>query len=92
MLFSQEPHQTIDISCDTSHYQLNDYLDSLDYYKEKFGTHYKLHTKDEKLKLAFFVALSHYPELKNTKHHAGPTIQRLYIQKKRKSKIQSDCQ
>ena len=66
-LFSQEPHLKIDISCDTSHYEQNDYIDSLEYYKKKFGSNCKLHTKDEKLKLAFFVAISHYPELRNTK-------------------------
>ncbi len=60
---SLKPH----IYCDTAKYELSQYQDSLEFYKKKYGRKRHLHTKDEILKLAFYVALSHYPELYNTK-------------------------
>jgi len=55
--------QHIHIDCDTAHFHYMDYIDSLSHYENKMGEKKHLNTSDKKLKLAFYVALSHYPEL-----------------------------
>ena len=64
-LNAQNNQLSTSINCDTTKFELTDYLDSLAYYKQKYGRKRHLHVKDEKLKLAFYVALSYYPELKD---------------------------
>ena len=64
---AQKSHLGINIQCDTIFYDYNNYADSLMLYKKKYGRKRHLHTKDNKLKLAFYVALSHYPELYDAK-------------------------
>jgi hypothetical protein len=63
--FAQEIHQDFRIDCDTNLYLLEDYQDSLAFYEKEFGGKKKINIRDKKLKLAFYVALRHYPELKD---------------------------
>ena len=63
--FGQEVHQDFKIDCDTNFYLLEIYQDSLPFYEKEFGNNKKINIRDKKLKLAFYVALRHYPELKN---------------------------
>jgi hypothetical protein len=43
------------------------FKDSLTYYRKIFRKTKKISKKDDRLELAFYVALRHYPELRNTK-------------------------
>lgn len=63
--FGQETHLDFKTDCDTNFYLLKDYQDSLAFYEKEFGGKKKINIRDKKLKLAFYVALRHYPELKN---------------------------
>jgi hypothetical protein len=63
--FGQESHLDFKIDCDTTVYLLEAYQDSLPFYEKHFGRTKKINIRDKKLKLAFYVALRHYPELKN---------------------------
>ena len=67
VIFSQNLNSEIHVNCDTTSYKLNEYVDSLSRYKIQMGKKKNLHTDDERLKLAFYVALSHYPELHQKK-------------------------
>lgn len=51
--------------CDTLHCNFSQYKDSLSIYEANFSSHHKIKTDDDKLKLAYYVALTHYPELKD---------------------------
>ena len=55
--------QHIHIDCDTAHFHYSDYIDSMAFYEKHLSEKKHLNTSDKKLKLAFYVALSHYPEL-----------------------------
>ena len=55
--------QQIHIDCDTAHFHYSEYIDSMAFYEKRMGEKKHLNTKDERLTLAFYVALSHYPEL-----------------------------
>lgn len=66
-LYSQNIHQIHEINCDTSQLRYEEYIDSMSYYALRMGAKKHLHTNDERLKLAFYVALSHYPELHHKK-------------------------
>jgi len=59
----QEGQIPFHIECDTAHFHYIDYIDSLSHYENKMGEKKHLNTSDKKLTLAFYVALSHYPEL-----------------------------
>ncbi len=63
VIFSQNLNSEILINCDTTSYNFNEYIDSLSTYEIRMGKKKHLHTNDKRLKLAFYVALSHYPEL-----------------------------
>ena len=67
IIFSQNLNSEIHIDCDTTSYNFNDYVDSLSAYEMQMGNKKHLHTKDKRLKLAFYVALQHYPELQHKK-------------------------
>ena len=66
-LISQVLHSIRDNNCDTSRYSLKNYADSLLHYELIMGGKKSLNTTDQKLKLAFYVALAHYPELHHKK-------------------------
>lgn len=66
-LISQDIHSVRDNNCDTARYSLKDYVDSLKYFEMLMGENKSLNTTDQKLKLAFYVALLHYPELHDKK-------------------------
>ena len=55
--------QQLYIECDTAHFGFEDYIDSMNYYEIQMGAKKNLSTSDERLKLAFFIALNRYPEL-----------------------------
>ena len=55
--------QQIHINCDTAHFHYSEYIDSMAFYEKRMGEKKHLNTRDERLTLAFYVALSHYPEL-----------------------------
>ena len=55
--------QQIHIDCDTAHFHYSEYIDSMAFYEKRMGEKKHLNTRDERLTLAFYVALSHYPEL-----------------------------
>ena len=55
--------QQIHIDCDTAHFHYSEYIDSMAFYEKRMGEKKHLNTSDERLTLAFYVALSHYPEL-----------------------------
>lgn len=63
--FAQDSHSDFKIDCDTVTYKEENYTDSLEFYESYFGSNKKISIKDKKLKLAFYVALRHYPELKH---------------------------
>ena len=65
LAFSQKYHSDFKIDCDTNVYLLEAYQDSLPFYEKHFGRTKKTNIRDKKLKLAFYVALRHYPELKD---------------------------
>ena len=65
--FAQDIQATHQINCDTAHFHLKDYIDSIKFYEMQMGTKKNLSTLDERLKLAFYVALSRYPELHHTR-------------------------
>ena len=55
--------QQIHIDCDTAHFHYSEYIDSMAFYEKRMGEKKHLNTSDERLTLAFYVALCHYPEL-----------------------------
>ncbi len=55
--------QNLEIFCDTNRFEIKHYEDSLTYYQLKFAENHHLKTRDKKLQLAYYVALTHYPEL-----------------------------
>jgi hypothetical protein len=59
--------QQLHIECDTAHLHFEDYIDSMNYYEIQIGAKKNLSTNDERLKLAFYVALNRYPELYDTR-------------------------
>ena len=65
--------QDLHIDCDTAHFHYMDYIDSLSHYENKMGEKKHLNTSDKKLKLAFYVALSHYPSNCTTKEYTIDT-------------------
>ena len=67
IIFSQSLNSEVLVNCDTTSYNFNDYVDSLSAYEMQMGKKKHLHTKDKRLKLAFYVALQHYPELQHKK-------------------------
>lgn len=60
---AQECHFNMDITCDTAKFEFADYKDSLSYYESLYGRKKDAKIKDDKLKLAFYVALRHFPEI-----------------------------
>ena len=67
IIFSQNFNSEILLDCDTTSYKYNEFVDFLSKYEVQMGAKKYLHTDDERLKLAFYVALSHYPELHHKK-------------------------
>lgn len=63
--FAQKCDFQLDITCDTSKFDFADYIDSLSYFESLYGRKKDTKINDEKLKLAYYVALRHYPELKD---------------------------
>lgn len=61
--FSQDTHSDFKTDCDTNLYLYEEYKDSLAFYEAHFGRTKKTNIRDKKLKLAFYVALRHFPEL-----------------------------
>ena len=61
--------QQIHINCDTAHFHYSDYIDSMAFYEKHLGEKKHLNTSDERLKLAFYVALIHYHELTKKEYH-----------------------
>jgi hypothetical protein len=55
------------IFCDTFYFEQSAYSDSLIYFDLSYKTNHKVHSDDSTLKLAYYVALSHYPELSKSK-------------------------
>ena len=85
--------QQIHIDCDTAHFHYSEYIDSMAFYEKRMGEKKHLNTRDERLTLAFYVALSHYPELhdkrislrlkSSCKYHAGASKSQFYHQEKK---------
>ena len=67
ILFAQNSHLSHKINCDTAHFHFEDYVDSMKQYELIMGAKKNLNTNDERLKLAFYVALHRYPELHHTR-------------------------
>ena len=67
ILFAQNSHLSHKINCDTAHFHFEDYVDSMEQYELRMGAKKNLSTGDERLKLAFYVALNRYPELHHTR-------------------------
>ncbi|MAA57952.1 MAG: hypothetical protein CL855_05725 [Cryomorphaceae bacterium] len=67
IIFAQNNHLSNQINCDTAHFHFEDYIDSMNYYETQMGAKKNLSTNDERLKLAFYVALNRYPELYHTR-------------------------
>lgn len=57
------------LDCDTTHFEYNAYVDSIGYYEDLFADSHVSEITDKRLRLAFFVALRHYPELNQVKVH-----------------------
>lgn len=66
-VFSQDKQEALPIYCDTVNYYEEDFVDSMGYYEHLYGQNTHVKIKDRKLKLAFYVALRHYPELKHVR-------------------------
>ena len=64
---AQNSHLLHKINCDTAHFHFEDYVDSMEQYELRMGAKKYLNTNDERLKLAFYVALTRYPELHHTR-------------------------
>jgi hypothetical protein len=64
--WAQDCQLHLNIDCDTAKFSFEQYKDSLAFYESFFGKNKDVKIKDEKLKLAFFVALRHFPELKES--------------------------
>jgi hypothetical protein len=64
--WAQDCQLNLNIDCDTTKFSFDQYKDSLAFYESFFGKNKDVKIKDEKLKLAFFVALRHFPELKES--------------------------
>lgn len=58
---------TLEVDCDTTRYEYSVYADSLGYYEDLFAGDHQVKVMDKRLRLAYFVALRHYPELKKVK-------------------------
>ena len=63
--FSQT--QKISLTCDTIKFNRNVYQDSLINFKLLYGKNHDVSKVDDQLALVYYVALSHYPELTNSK-------------------------
>ncbi|MFM7300920.1 MAG: hypothetical protein ACKO1R_07260, partial [Crocinitomicaceae bacterium] len=57
----------LEIDCDTTRYEYGAYADSIGYYEDLFAGTHEAKVSDNRLRLAYFVALRHYPELKQAK-------------------------
>jgi hypothetical protein len=55
------------IFCDTLYCDATKYMDSISVYEDRYSSDHVIQTDDVKLKLAYYVALTHYPELKDAK-------------------------
>jgi len=66
LIGAQECIHHFDIECDTTKFILEEYQDSLSFYESFYGKNKDVKIKDKHLKLAFFLALRHYPELEET--------------------------
>ena len=64
---AQKEHSMDHINCDTAHFHYTDYADSLSHFMHRMGNKKQLKTNDKRLKTAFYLALSHYPELHQKK-------------------------
>jgi len=63
--FNQVFAQHIDLPCDLVEYNEMVYMDSLSDFEKRYENSKSFQIDDKRLKLAVFVALSHYPELNN---------------------------
>jgi hypothetical protein len=61
--WEQDCQNHLNIDCDTTKFSYEDYKDSLPFYETFYGKNKDVKIKDNKLKLAFYVALRHFPEL-----------------------------
>jgi hypothetical protein len=66
LVFGQDTCE-IDHSIKQHFFAQESFKDSLSYYRKLFRKTKKISKKDDRLELAFYVALRHYPELKKTK-------------------------
>ena len=64
---AQNEHSMAHIHCDSAHFHYTDYADSLPFFVGIMGKKKELKTNDKRLKTAFYVALSRYPELHGKK-------------------------
>ena len=64
---AQHEHSMAHIHCDTTHFHYTDYADSLSQFMQRMGNKKELKTNDKRIKTAFYLALSHYPELHQKK-------------------------
>ena len=64
---AQKEHSMDHINCDTAHFHYTDYADSLSHFMQRMGNKKELKTNDKRIKTAFYLALSHYPELHQKK-------------------------
>jgi len=62
---AQDSQASLEIYCDTVNFAEEDFVDSLEFFDNLYARTKHVRIKDKKLKLAFYVALRHYPELKN---------------------------
>ena len=75
---AQKEHSMDHINCDTAHFHYTDYADSLSHFMHRMGNKKQLKTNDKRLKTAFYLALSHYPELHQKKNHFAAQIDSKY--------------
>jgi len=55
------------IFCDTFYFEQSAYADSMAYFDLSYKNDHKVYSDDSTLKLAYYTALSHYPELRKSK-------------------------
>ena len=65
--WAQNGHSLEHLNCDTAHFHYTCYSDSLPFFVGIMGKKKELKTSDKRLKTAFYVALSRYPELHGKK-------------------------
>lgn len=65
--FNGTSQHVVEIDCDTMRYEYAAYADSIGYYEDLFAGTHEAKVSDNRLRLAYFVALRHYPELKQAK-------------------------